>query len=172
MSLKKTRFGSEIKRLASERKRRRELRCFGMNEIDDERRQYYMKWKERRARKLVAEEERNRLEQKRKRLEEKKTFWEKQYRRIDEIKDKLLSEKNYEILCRRVEMEKKGFEFRLDLENDERDNTRALRKVLGPDRYLEDGGYDEIEILICPNEVDNTEEEVENYIDYGILVYG
>ncbi|CAB3987902.1 Hypothetical predicted protein [Paramuricea clavata] len=111
-----------------------------------------------------------------KRLEEKRLFlidcFEKQNRHINEIKDKLLSEKNWEILCRRVEMEKKGFEFRLDLENDERENTRALRKVFGPDRYLEDGGYDEIEILICPNEIDNTEDEVENYINYGTLVYG
>ncbi|CAB4008999.1 Hypothetical predicted protein [Paramuricea clavata] len=134
MSLKKESFGSEIRRLAWERKRRR-------------------------------------LEEKRKRLEERKIFLEEQGRRVDKIKDKLLFGKNCEILCRKVEMEKRSFEFRLDLENNERDNTRALRKVIGPDRYLEDGGYDEIEILICPNEVDNTEEEVENYINYGTLVF-
>ncbi|CAB4003405.1 Hypothetical predicted protein [Paramuricea clavata] len=121
---------------------------------------------------LASERKRRRVQEKRARLEEKKLFLEEQGRRVDEIKDKLLSGKNWEILCRRVEMEKKSFEFRLDLENEERENTCALRKILGYDRYLEDGGYDEIEILICPNEVDNTEEEVENYINNGTLVYG
>ncbi|CAB4013480.1 Hypothetical predicted protein [Paramuricea clavata] len=142
-------FGSEIRRLASERKRRR---------VKEERKR--------------LKEEFMRTGEKLRRLEEKKFFMEEQGRRVDKIKDKLLSGRNCEILCRGVEMEKKGFEFRLDLENDERENTRALRKILGYDRYLEDGGYDEIEILICPNEIDNTEEEVGNYMDYGTLVYG
>ncbi|CAB4029206.1 Hypothetical predicted protein [Paramuricea clavata] len=162
MSLKKESFGSEIKRLASEQKRRRELRCFGMNEIDDERRQYYIKWKERR-----------RLEEKYKRSKEELHWFEYQvgwHHRIIEIMDKFISEENKKKICRKVEMEKKGFEFRLDLENDERENTRALRSILGFDRYLEDGGYDEIERFVCPSTDENTEEEMENYINYGTLV--